>query len=254
MGRQFISGDKHGDYVGISVFCSQMKTTKDDAIIILGDNGVNDYGECQDRHLKRKLEKLPITFIMIRGNHDQRPSKKIYKEVEISTDQYEGTFLVEEEFPSLLFTKEFGLYTFGGEQTYVIGGAYSVDKFFRLEMNALGYKGYRWFYDEQLSDSEKKKVSKEFADILRGNNGRLQVMAHTCPLKYKPFDKLIPGIDQSTVDESTEKWMNDLCEKAESELDFFQWFCGHWHIDKEDGPVKFFYRGIEEITKSTRNL
>ena len=47
-------------------------------MIVLGDNGVNYWGGKRDKALKKKLEALPITFMMIRGNHDQRPSKKIY--------------------------------------------------------------------------------------------------------------------------------------------------------------------------------
>lgn len=35
-------------------------------------------------------------------------------------------------------------------KTIVIGGAYSVDKFYRLS------KGYNWFEDEQPSDSTQK--------------------------------------------------------------------------------------------------
>jgi len=50
-------------------------------------------------------------------------------------------------------------------------------------------------------------------------------------------------IDQSTVDRSTEEWL----QKIENQLDYKEWYCGHWHTDKCDGKVLFFYNQYREI-------
>ena len=41
MSYVYITGDKHGNYHDVAWFSSFNQTTKDDVLIILGDNGVN---------------------------------------------------------------------------------------------------------------------------------------------------------------------------------------------------------------------
>ena len=252
MGRIFITGDKHGDYSDVVKFCERWETTKDDAMIVLGDNGVNYYGLLKDRRKKKQLSKLPITFIMIRGNHDRRPYRNVYQEKEITADQYSGTFLVEEEHPSLLFTKEFGWYAFGGVKTFVIGGAYSVDKWYRLEQYELGYHQYKWFPNEQLSKIEMDEAMDELT-FGWPENENVCIMSHTCPMFYKPYDKLIPGIDQSGVDESMEKWLDTVHdfveEKCSANQTKWEWYCGHWHIDRRIDTFRFMYDDYLSLTK-----
>ena len=55
------------------------------------------------------------------------------------------------------------------------------------------------------------------------------VLSHTCPYKYEPRDAFLPIIDQSTVDDSTERWLDGIEEK----VDYKAWLCGHWHIEKQ---------------------
>ena len=41
---------------------------------------------------------------------------------------------------------------------------------------------------------------------IRDRNWQVDVVfSHTCPLKYEPVEVFLPGIDQSTVDKSTEE-------------------------------------------------
>lgn len=43
-----------------------------------------------------------------------------------------GTVMYEEEFPNILFPVDGEIFTLNGVQCLVIGGAYSIDKFYRL--------------------------------------------------------------------------------------------------------------------------
>lgn len=240
----YITGDKHGDYQNVERFCYENNTTKDDLLIVLGDNGVNYYGEKKDGRIKKRLQELPITFAMIRGNHDQRPSPKAYQESYISKLDYHGVFLVEPEYPDLLFCRDGSFYRFGEKNAFVIGGAYSVDKWYRLEMNELGHKQYRWFYDEQLSPHERKQAVDLLNFAVGENHTHVDYfLTHTCPLKYKPFDKLLPGVDQSNVDKTMERWLDEI----EESFDYEKWFCGHWHIDRLVDNVRFMYNDILEL-------
>ena len=45
----YITGDTHGDMNRIVRFCERMETSKEDIMIILGDVGLNYYGDSRDR-------------------------------------------------------------------------------------------------------------------------------------------------------------------------------------------------------------
>jgi len=67
------------------------------------------------------------------------------------------------------------------------------------------------------------------------------ILSNTCPFKYEPTEVFLPVIDQSTVDTSTEHWLD----KIEEAVNYKAWFCGHWHIDKRIDKIHFLYRGFE---------
>ena len=67
------------------------------------------------------------------------------------------------------------------------------------------------------------------------------VLSHTCPYPYEPREAFLPMIDQSTVDDSTEKWLEEI----ERKLKYDHWFCGHWHIDKHIDRMHFLFHSVE---------
>ena len=146
-----ITGDTHRNFNRIKYFCKKFQTTVDDILIILGDVGINCYPGDEDRLLKEDLAKLPLTLFCIRGNHEQRP-----EDIDTSKEViwHGGKVYVEAAYPNLIFAKDGEIYDIDGKKTMVIGGAYSVDKWYRLKMN------YKWFEDEQLSEEEKNFVEK----------------------------------------------------------------------------------------------
>lgn len=240
MPHVFITGDRHGDYKDVEQFCLKWNTSKDDLLIVLGDNGVNYWGPHRDKKLKNYLASLPISFFMIKGNHDQRPSMKIYATKEKAHPLVDGVCLVEPEYPSLLFSVIYGAYTFhiapdNDIRSFVLGGAYSADKWYRLEMQALGHGGYRWFNDEQMSSQEMSEAEA----IVKIVDPDI-ILSHTCPFKYIPRDMFMSAIDQSTVDDTMEHWMD----KVEENSLYNKWYCGHWHTDRSIDKMRFMYHDI----------
>ena len=69
----YITGDTHRDFGNVAAFCKRMNTTKEDVMIVLGDAGINFHGGFLDRLKKQELERYPITFFCIHGNHEKRP-------------------------------------------------------------------------------------------------------------------------------------------------------------------------------------
>jgi len=226
-----ITGDTHGQFGRIAEFCNEYNTSKDDIMIVLGDAGINYYENETDEELKKILDELPITFFCIHGNHEQRPFVIATYEEEV---WHSGMVYVEKKHPSLKFAKDGGIYDFNGMKTIVFGGAYSVDKDYRI------YRHIPWFENEQPSKEIKEYVELRLNDI----NWKVDlVLSHTTPLKYEPIEVFIPFIDQSSVDKSTEIWLDGI----ETKLDYQKWYAGHYHTEKKIDSIVIMYENIHEL-------
>jgi len=197
-------------------------------IIILGDSGINYYGRGKDEKLKRKLFNLPCKLFIIRGNHEQKPSN--IHTYDLCT-YFGGAVYMEQDFPNLIFAVDGETYNIDNKSFAVLGGAFSVDKFFRIE------RGWKWFEDEQPNDRDKKNLIKNLDKC----NWKVDYMlTHTAPYKYRPIEWFLPMVDQSTVDESTEIWLDTI----EDKLDYGKWFLGHYHNSKVVDKMRFFFHDI----------
>ena len=224
----YITGDTHRDFEDIHSFCAQHDTSKNDVMIILGDAGINFYKGWRDNNVKSYLESMPITFFCIHGNHEIRAYALDGYVIELWNA---GSVYVEPAYPSIKFAKDGEIYDLAGKKTLVVGGAYSVDKNYRVA------RGWSWWEDEQPSESIKKQVEA----AAEAHNWRIDVVqTHTCPLKYEPTEAFLPLIDQSEVDKSTEEWLDEI----ERKLEYKKWFCGHFHIDKTIDNIRFMFKDV----------
>ena len=99
-------------------------------------------------------------------------------------------------------------------------------------MSRIYFSIVKWFPDEQPSDEIKDRVKSKLDSV----NWKVDVvLSHTCPFKYTPTETFLSFVDQSTVDTSTEHWLDDI----EDKLDYGKWYCGHWHIDKSIDKLRF---------------
>lgn len=227
----YITGDCHGDFRRIEIFCQENETTKEDVMIILGDAGINYYLNHKDYELKKQLSDMNITLFCVHGNHEARPWETgTYEEVEWNG----GLVYVEEEFSNILFAKDGEIYNFNGRKVIVIGGAYSVDKFYRI------YHGLQWFDTEQPNGTIKKYVE---AQLERVNWEVDIVLSHTVPIDAEPVWAFIPGLDQSRVDKTTEHWLQEIHDK----LEFSEWYAGHYHVESEENGIRIMYEEYDEI-------
>lgn len=231
MGMTILTGDTHGDFARIADFCEEYGTSKEDVLVILGDAGINYYLDYRDENLKYELDELPITLLCVHGNHEERPSEiDTYEE----TEWRGGIVYVEEEHPNILFAKDGEIYDFDGKKVVVIGGAYSVDKYYRLR------NGMQWFDTEQPDEYIKQQVESKLDKV----GWRVDyVFSHTTPLKYEPREVFLATIDQSTVDKSTEEWLDTI----EDRLDYEAWYCGHYHTEKHIDRIRLMFEDYEEL-------
>ena len=227
----YITGDTHGNFSRIERFCEANHTTTDDLLIILGDAGINYYLNERDASLKHCLSELPITLPSIPGNHEDRPDNiPTYSEIDCCGDKA----YAEQEYPNLIFAKDGSIYNLNGARCLVLGGAYSVDKYYRLQ------RGWQWFTSEQIADTRKSEIEA----ILDQNNWNVNyVLSHTCPYNERPVHMFLHTIDQSTVDNSMEVWLQKIADK----LQFTRWYFGHYHDDWDSGKYSMFYMDTSEF-------
>lgn len=227
----YLTGDTHRDFDRIFDFCADNDTTTDDVLIILGDSGITFFLDDRDYELKKRLSTLEVTLLCIHGNHEERP---FMIDSYIEKEWRGGVVYCEEEFPSLLFAKDGEIYSLEGRRVIEIGGAYSVDKFYRLR------SGFPWFPTEQPTD----EIMDDVERALDGAGWKVDaVLSHTTPLKYVPTEMFLPSIDQSTVDKTTEERLDTI----ENRLDYERWYCGHFHCSKKADRITIMFEDFEEL-------
>lgn len=70
------------------------------------------------------------------------------------------------------------------------------------------------------------------------------VFTHTCPISWEPTDLFLGCVDQSTVDKSTEMFLDEV----RCEVNWKIWCFGHYHTDRLERPrVEQFYTDWENL-------
>ena len=231
-----ITGDCHGSVenrLGYIKDTMPEYAPEETAVIILGDVGFNYYKNKKDWKLKHHAAQFGYTLYCLRGNHEDRANN--VKGTEIVYDKFVHGYVFEEkEFPNIkYFSDEVQEYNIMGKEILCIPGAYSVDKWYRLQND------WQWFAQEQLTEEEMKYAEEEF-----GGKNYDFVFSHTAPIDCEPTDLFLHGIDQSKVDKTMEVWLN----KFKDMISWHIWCFGHYHDDRIERPyVEQFYTEVEGL-------
>ena len=126
------------------------------------------------------------------------------------------------------------IYDFNGKKAIAIGGAYSIDKYYRLS------HGWQWFESEQADEETMRYVEAQ----LDAYDWQVDyVLTHTVPIECEPVWAFIPGIDQSGVDKTMEKWLQQIMDN----LEFEKWYAGHYHVESDEDGVRIMFEDYEEL-------
>lgn len=239
-----ITGDRHGNFSDLS-----RKVKDKDKVIILGDSGINYFMKPGEKRKYRdslksvslkerlKIEFPNVLFFCIQGNHEARASLiEGYNVIEFCG----APALVQKDYPNIIFAIDGEIYNILGKNYIVIGGAYSIDKEFRTNCMSLNVSGNLWFEEEQPDKEIKKKVEEKLDSVGWKVHG---VLSHTAPLKYEPTFMFLPFVDQSTVDKTTEEWLD----KIEDRLDYDIWYYGHYHADYKKDKTQMLYKAVYKL-------
>ena len=232
-----VTGDTHGRVHGRIVEIANKYPDykpEETGIIILGDVGLNYYLSRTEKKNKKIINESGYTLFCVRGNHEQRP-EDVPGMTAIYDSEVKNSLWIEEDFPNIKYLKDGHEYNFGGYYCLVIGGAYSIDKWWRLKQAAARGQSFSgWFENEQLNEEERQ-------DILERvwNCGYDFVFTHTAPISWEPTDLFLSFVDQSTVDKTTEEFLESVKECLDS---WGIWCFGHYHADRIEAPcVEQFY-------------
>lgn len=233
MRRLFMTGDTHGDFDFLAGWCRNNETTYEDILIILGDAGINYYGPTQKKELalKEMIKDCPITLLCVRGNHEDRPEDR--PELGLGDVGIGDEVYLDIRYPNIWYAQDGGEYNIIGKKILTIGGAYSVDKFYRIS------RGWKWVANEMLNSDERANIldkvyDKEY-DI---------VCTHTCPIDWEPVDLFLSGIDQNSVPKDMERFLTDV----KRYITYKKWYFGHYHADREQWDnSRLMFKDVIEI-------
>lgn len=231
-----ITGDCHGKIKDRLAYIKEVMSEyepAETAVIVLGDFGANYHKTKHDWKTKHQAAKFGYTIYALRGNHEDRACN-MENPIYVIDEFVNGMVCYEEEFPNIRYFMDcVAEYKIMGKKILCIPGAYSVDKWYRLQND------FHWFAEEQLSAEEMSHAEKEFS----GKSYDF-VFSHTAPLDWEPTDLFLNCIDQSTVDKTMEVWLN----KFKDMIGWNCWCFAHYHADRLERPyVEQFYIEVEDM-------
>ena len=252
--RIFLMADIHGQVDGIHAVLDKAQRNgcsfcEDDILIILGDHGALYYpNEKGNRRLKKKLNDLPCKIVLLKGNHDGTVRKAYAKKpdawrITMSVDGIDSKVFsaarmyVEKDFPNIYYLDDyFTAITVFGKKGIALGGAYSVDKFYRLE------KGLIWHEDEQPDEKEKEEIVKALDWYWTLNEPLEIILSHEALISFVPYEACTLPVEQDSVDNSLCFFYDDILKRLNLEFPntYKEWYFGHYHINKTTyfGPAK----------------
>ena len=238
--KYLLKGDCHGNFVWLDKI---EYAPEDTAIIPLGDVGFNFYLNKTDEKFKKVANSKGFKLYCLRGNHEARPTD--IQDIEYQFDEeVNNDIWIEPQYPNIRYLVDGCVYQFGKYRCLCIGGAYSVDKWYRLARGNFtedtnNPKKTGWFSNEQLTHDEMSSIQQDIYSIDVDF-----VFTHTCPLSFQPTDLFLGFIDQSNVDNSMEYWM----EQIKDTFSWNIWCFGHYHADRIERPhVEQYFHDIEEL-------
>lgn len=196
--RILLAGDTHGDANAVKTLLEKARDIEADVLFVLGDFGIWDHhdgGRFTD-HVTRFVNRYGIPVCFLPGNHDNYDLLFEYEAEKPRTA--DGFYEIK---PGLFYSPRGHRWTWSGVKFLSLGGAYSVDKEWRVwedegalrraqmrqekggvlseaERYLLRTGQYHWWSQEEISEQEMR-------DAMKG--GPVDVMlAHDKPRDAKP--------------------------------------------------------------------
>ena len=207
--------DTHGGFAAITRISDIQQNMpeykpEETMIVILGDCSLNFWLNNTDKKYKKLLNSMNYHIYCVRGNHEQRP-ELIKNMVLVNDENVNNVVYMEEAFPNIRYFIDGKIYNLLEYKCLVIGGAYSIDKYLRVE-------GMSWWPQEIPSHVE---VEEGLTNLEKVEYNVDYVLTHTCPSHL--INELVEGAEPEPTNKILDGF-NDL-------MQYQNWFFGHWHFD-----------------------
>lgn len=223
----YITGDTHlpidKDKLTLSKFTDQKNMTKDDILIICGDFGGVWYGGNRDKKKLDWIQRKKFTTAFVAGNHENHFLLNKYPVVEWNGGK------VHQIRKSIFHLINGEIYTIQGKSFFVMGGAVSPDKAWRIP-------GISWWAEEMPS----KSIQEYGIENLKKHGNKVDyIITHCAPTRIQKIINLNFKKDALT------DYFNVILDTVK----FEKWYCGHYHedIDFSDYNVFVRFREIDRI-------
>ncbi len=233
----YIIGDRHGEPDGFSEaqLPGQSAWTAKDIVIVTGDFGYVMRGEAHNAAEKRKLDELaekPYKILFCDGNHENFDALSEYPE-EI---RFGGP--IRKIRKNIFWLQRGYIYGIDGKSFFVMGGAYSIDKAFRLYYAEM-YGEKIWFPQELPC---KEEYARAIAELRSHNMCVDYIITHTAPTA------LIPRLIGKAPDPHDAE-LTGFFEWVYTEVQFQKWFFGHFHMDLQlNERIRSCYKEVIPLT------
>ena len=202
--------------------------TKKDVLIVLGDFWYLWYPLWTNKEQEKKLDilaSLPYTIAVVPWNHENY--REIFK-LPIENKRNNEVFVLKRKKWNIYFLKRWQIYNINNRKILAIGGAYSIDKWLRLEWKS------RW-PEELLDEEEKKETIKNIEKFKKID----YILSHTWP-KSIIMEFLWIQYDPK-LEDPVANFLEEIYKY--SDLDFKQRHFWHLHLDdyyKDKNWKEFF--------------
>lgn len=210
----YITGDTHGEQQRFSsvFFPRENCWTAEDCLIVCGDFGFLFLGTDEETAFLDHLATKPYTICFCDGNHEN------FDLIDTYPEKIWNGGRVHQIRHNIFHLMRGQVFEIQGKRILTMGGAYSIDKYRRTE-------GYSWWKAE-LPDGEEYRRAAAAIDAC----GRQvdYIVTHTAPRE------IIRRMGHSPDLHDLE--LTGFLEWIMYNVDFSQWFFGHWHRDEKIDP------------------
>ena len=209
----YITGDTHGEQARFAPgsMPRESKWTDKDYLIICGDFQYIYRNTAGERRFLDELEKKPYTICFCDGNHENFPAIFSYPEEEWNGGR------IHRIRRNIIHLIRGQVYTIDGKKIFVMGGAYSRDRYVRRENES-------WWNEELPVGPEYNEAA---ANLEKHNFCVDLIITHTAPTEIVRAMGYNPN--EPTTDGQNDLELTGFLEWVAHKTEFQHWYFGHFH-------------------------
>lgn len=221
----YVTGDTHRTHdigkLSLISFPEQIRLSHEDYVIILGDVAIAWTGDENDIYTANYHNNKPYTTLFLDGNHENHAILDAYP-----VEMWNGG-KIHRIAPNVLHLMRGQTFRLGDVSFFVMGGASSIDKKYRIE-------NVSWWSREIPSDAE---FEEGIANLEKCGNKVNFILTHDAP---HPIRERLGCYTRDPL--------TSFLTFIDSHIQFEKWYFGHHHVDANfDDKYFACYNTIEQI-------